>query len=222
MLKCMLILAFQNQTLHWQEAFGPATWSNWGLVIVGLIAGYLASRTLRAIYIQANAQMKSLRAWIIIYPNKWNPGVFPIPVAGQVPLNVFECNVRNVGNTPAHITKWSAWYQILNKNEYDNLPKEPVLRHVVSVNGRILVPDSIFDQTIPLQPTPILDIADVTKIQNAEKFLFFYGFIEYNDDFGKTHETRVGYVYYFPQGGMVSYEKPYFKPGGPLDYNRAT
>ena len=41
---------------HWQEAF----WSNWALVIVGGIAGYLAWRTLRKIGIQADVMGRQL------------------------------------------------------------------------------------------------------------------------------------------------------------------
>src|SRR5580704_17563788 len=38
---------------HWKEAFFPANWSNWALVVVGAAAGYLAWRTLKGIEKQA-------------------------------------------------------------------------------------------------------------------------------------------------------------------------
>lgn len=222
MLICMLMIAFEDQTHCWQEALEPATWSNWSLVVVGLIAGLVALLTLRAISIQAEAQMKAERAWVIMTPKDWNPGLFPLPVAGQVPLNVFDCAVKNVGKTPAHITKWAAWYRNFDKSEYERLPKEPIPGDVVSMNAMILVPNDSFRKIIPLQPTPSLDCVQVKSIQSAERFLFFYGFIEYKDDFGKNHETQVGYVYDFPQGGMVSYHDPRFQRTDLPNYNCAT
>lgn len=50
------------------------------------------------------------RAWITVNPQKGNPGLFTIPVGGDVPLNVFDVSIKNVGKTPARLTQIALKY----------------------------------------------------------------------------------------------------------------
>lgn len=53
---------------YWHEAFGAAYAANWALVVVGIAAGYLTWKTLRAIKRQAEIQAVGLRQWLDISP----------------------------------------------------------------------------------------------------------------------------------------------------------
>ena len=164
----------------------------------------------------------SERAWIIITPVNWNPGLRPLPEAGEIPINLFQAAVRNVGKTPATLVKMAFRYVNLSKGEYDALPGEPKYGEGTVPNGLVLVPSDSVGFSVPLMPSATLTADEVRSISNAERFIYFYGSIRYRDAFGKYRETRVGYVYTFPQGGRIAYQREGFQRGGPDAYNRAT
>ena len=63
----------KNRTQNvWREAFGPATWPNWALVIVGIGGIYAAIKTLKTIEAQARLQKTAMRQWIVT--GNWTQG----------------------------------------------------------------------------------------------------------------------------------------------------
>lgn len=51
----------------WEKDFPPDSWPNWGLVLVGIIAGVVAIWTLLAIKRQADLQQIAMRQWVTTY-----------------------------------------------------------------------------------------------------------------------------------------------------------
>jgi hypothetical protein len=171
---------------------------------------------------QVRAQITSERAWLVISPIRWDPPLF-WKQAGDpsIPLNTFDFEIRNVGRTPAHVISIAMIYYNMGRAELDNLPENPEYRPPESMEGTIIVPDDAIKLTEPLNPNPVLEHQEVESIRANKRVLYFYARVEYADAFGESHETRVGYVYYFPQG-PVRLEEPAFKQAGPSAYNRAT
>lgn len=125
MLKCLAVPAIFAtaqvfvQPRRWAEAFWPATFSNWALVIVGTIAGGLAWRTLNQIKDQArsgrdaataallNAQavINAERAWILAQLESDTNLPGPICLTNHPPETtaVLKLICRNEGKSPAWI-----------------------------------------------------------------------------------------------------------------------
>lgn len=191
------------------------------LVAVGALQALILGGTIWAIYHQTVSSQNSERAWIVVVPDKWSPELAVMPKSGgQVPLNVFEAWVKNLGKTPAKIVGMATKYVKLEKMA--DLPTDPDYKDAYTLFGLLLVPQDSIGQRIPLKPTPTLSDEEARKINNAEMFLYAYGLIVYDDAFGKQRITRWGYVYNFPQGGLVSFFKPNFQRDGPKKYNEST
>src|SRR5260370_14187873 len=102
--------------------------SGWGLVVVGVLQTLLFTVTWIAIRQQATTQKTAERAWMIITPDKpegWEPILLPEQPDVPATLNVFRPTIKNVGRTPAHVTKIAARSINLDKSESKNLPEEP-------------------------------------------------------------------------------------------------
>jgi hypothetical protein len=195
--------------------------SGWGLVIVGVLQTLLFTVTWIAIRQQATTQKTAKRAWMIITPDKpedWEPILLPEQPGVPATLNVFRAAMKNVGRTPAHVTKIAARYINLDKSEFENLPEEPDYRTKESLESMLLVPGDSFPKAVPLWPNSRLTTEEIASIRTAKSFLYFYACIEYRA-LGKKRETRVGFIYPFPPG--TSYETPRFRRSGPPAYNRA-
>jgi hypothetical protein len=192
------------------------------LVVVGALQAWWLRVTWKAVQKQGIAQNTAERAWIIISPEVWDPKLLPMPPAGPAPWNVFQVSIKNIGRTPAHLTKIAVRYRNLDKSQFENPPEEPEYGMMVSLQGLILVPKDSYGLTVPLEPRSVLTDEDIRLIHTAKSFLYFYAFVAYVDVFGGTHETRVGLVYDFPQGGLVSFQNPSFQRRGSAAYNRAT
>jgi hypothetical protein len=196
--------------------------SGWGLVIVGVLQTLLFTVTWIAIRQQATTQKTAERAWMIITPDKpegWEPILLPEQPGVPATLNVFRAAIKNVGRTPAHVTKIAARYINLDKSEFKNLPEEPDYGTKESLESMLLVPGDSFPKAVPLWPKSRLTTEEIESIRTAKSFLYFYARIEYRA-LGKKRETRVGFIYPFPPG--TSYETPRFRRSGPPAYNRAT
>ena len=195
--------------------------SGWGLVIVGVLQTLLFTVTWIAIRQQATMQKTAERAWMIITPDKpegWEPILLPEQPGVPATLNVFRAAIKNVGRTPAHVTKIAARYINLDKSEFKNLPEEPDYGTKESLESMLLVPGDSFPKAVPLWPKSRLTTEEIESIRTAKSFLYFYACIEYRA-LGKKRETRVGFIYPFPPG--TSYETPRFRRSGPPAYNRA-
>jgi hypothetical protein len=145
------------------------------------------------------------------------------PPEGKYPANIFGAAIKNCGKTPAHVLEAALHYFLLDRNEFDSLSNEPKFQFI-SREGLLLVPQDSFGEDVLLNSKNrgSLDMSDAGQIGRGEKILFFYGSVKYRDAFGKERETRVGYEYYFPQGGNVRHEKRKFRRIGKSAYNKAT
>ena len=188
------------------------------LVVVGGFQAWWLMLTWKAIQKQVAAQRTAERAWIIITPADWRPILLVEQDDREASLNVFETAIKNVGRTPAHLTRMAMRYIKLDKSQFENLSREPEYGATKSLESVILVPEDSLSTTVPLQPSSILTAEEIQSIRAANGFLYFYGFIEYRDAFGETHETRVGFAYHFPQGDLEGYETRAFQRSGPARF----
>lgn len=91
----------------------------------------------------------------------------------------------------------------------------------------MLPPGKIFDVLLSLPGVPTQE--EMAALRKKETVLCAYGFVEYEDAFGrKGHVTRVGYVYEFAFGAVLQtgdgtiLNPPGFKIMTEPEYNRAT
>jgi len=177
----------------------------------------------------AEAVVTAERAWTSVRPMVREPELYSVPEVGdpitQTFRNVFAVSVKNVGRTPALVTKSVLLY--VRVDDLSQLAAEPAYTEpdIQIHDGLLLFPDGEpIGRVAFLQPEAILSKAQVAAIQNKEGFVYAYGFIEYRDAFECPrcpHRTQFGYVYNFPQGGEPQVLKG-FMPGGPDSYNKST
>ncbi|HXM24465.1 MAG TPA: hypothetical protein VN957_00430, partial [Chthoniobacterales bacterium] len=135
-----------------------------------------------AIRQQATTQKTAERAWMIITPDKpegWEPMLPPEQPGVPARLNVFRAAMKNVGRTPAHVTKIAARYINLDKSEFEKLPEEPDYGRKESLESMLLVPGDSFPKAVPLWPKSRLTTEEIESIRTAKSFLYFYACIEY-------------------------------------------
>ena len=195
--------------------------SDWVMVALTLALVVLTFAYVIVAYWQVSTVHDTERAWMVVNPKNWNPGLaITPPQGGEIPLNVFQMSTKNVGNTPARIIETGCKYIRLEK--MGDLPDEPNYGESAMFNDMLFVPNDSIGQIAPLSPSAVLSQEEATKISNAQMFLYAYGFVAYKDAFGKLRRTRWGYEYRFPQGGLVSFYQPSFQRAGPRNYNDAT
>jgi hypothetical protein len=156
----------------WYAALGPPTWSQWALTVLAAIAAVAAWRTFGAMQRQLEI---SERAWVTVK--------FDIPYKLGDPFVAFS--LINTGKTPAHIKQSS------------------VIRFDPSEIGTPIpwtpgpVPRNAMDTTWSLAPGESLQQRWDVKISQDEikgvmsktQRLTIYGFILYDDIFGKRNRT---------------------------------
>lgn len=197
-------------------------------VMAGL-TGVLVLLTL-AYVIVAISQVKTARnterAWIIVNPTERAPEIGFVPEPGDPPdalgrdrPNYFAFSIKNTGNTPARLIEAAASYRIVARLE--DVPPEPSYPPKISYNEMILVKDDSLGMVAFLEPNRIVTSSQARAVRNKEQFWYAYGIVVYKDAFGHEHETRFGYVYFFPLGGDP---RPlgFVREGLPPAYNRAT
>ncbi len=220
----------KQQTSYWKEAFGPANLPNWALVIVGGIAGYLAWRTVRAVQLQAAAQMDSDRAWILVSVGTQSRE--PHAVLNAVMAGVF-CEVAVVGNTPARILSEKYRYRVIPQVKgaaglTPELEKVPVYlpENEVRNNPIFLAPGDKSPRHVQLEAPRDWGEA-VATISLLQSVLCVYGRIEYEDAF-KRHAVTQFCAIYYPRLGSVTLENHTeakiggFGIDGPEGYNYNT
>jgi hypothetical protein len=217
----------QGVWLDWYAALGPATWANWSLAVLALIAGIIGYRTLKAMNTQirfgettANAAIRAakaaeesneqaremaqveLRAYVYVT----NVGRSDEPRYKGQPIDKLIVTFRNFGRTPAFKFRVKRNWKLLEGFEAE-LPENfdyPDFADKERFSEMTLGPDI---------DTPIesyIDPNDVTKAQQRTHTLYIYGTAEYEDVFGKPHTTPYCFVLHLGpdrRGGFIVYEK---------------
>lgn len=231
MLKSLTMLAMFLAT-HWKEAFVPATWSNWVLAGLAFWAGCSALKTMRAIQLQATAQMNADRAWVLasVHGQPKEPLTGSL-IHGYMPGIVWQIQV--VGNTPARIISEKYRCRIVPAEETIFLPKpalEPTpvyLPNTASIVDEIVFPPEYkYMVSIPLEPE-FCTMEQLVAVTQNTAALCAYGRIEYEDAFKRKGTTqfcavyqRSGAVIQSPDGKVLN--PPGFRIGGPSGYNSNT
>ena len=211
-----------------------AEYTRW-LVIVGALQAIILFLTVGAIYRQTKAAKDGERAWVLVKrigdPEQWYAPDKP----GYSPGMVFEFNVY--GKTPARAID-AAFRLHFVPAKPGTKPLEPDLPRIpdyksgtrnpeILEKGRILPPEDTFRIRLRLDP-PTLAEEQWVKLRDSETIMCAYGFIKYEDAFGRKKETRTCYVYNFAWGGVITapdgtvLNPPGFRVGGPSGYNKAT
>jgi len=177
---------------YWKEAFAPANAPNWALVIVGGIAGFLAWLTVRAIQVQAAAQMNADRAWIAveIQPFESDPEFWG-KIDGTKYVYV-QYGITNNGQTPAFIKAVGVKHYVLD-SETEQLA-EPVYGELLTVNTFLGAGKTTWNHII-------LTPSDFFQFNRNQQFLKICTKIVYEDIFHETHESVCRIKYHCPDGG---------------------
>lgn len=181
------------------------------------------------IWMQIAATKRTERAWIIVSPLELAPpiGFVPSANAGNIEnhlvgvnqQNVFSCAIKNTGNTPAQLLKFAMSYRSVNS--VSEIPATPKYGEKDDVNGLLLVKeDSVGFETV-LEPNPILTKTEWDAVHAQKMTLYVFGIVAYKDVYGKSHETRFGYLYFVPQGGDRT-QRGFNREKMPRAYNSAT
>jgi hypothetical protein len=218
----------ESETHNWHEAFAPPTWSNWALVLIGVVAIIAAWRTLGtlnkqtadtktaadAALLNAQAVINSERAWIDV-----------IGMANPEPgwtkkLGVHFFRVQNKGRTPAQFISGTLDHVFVDTP--NDLPVSPNYKSSFnSPNEMFITAGTYFDTSPHFNPRAIIEQRPISeKNVKPDQILLFYGQIIYEDVFGqKAHETRWCYAWFDDVRGFVK-----TGPDGDRDkeYNRHT
>lgn len=181
------------------------------------------------IWMQITATKRTDRAWIIVSPLELAPPIGFVPSAnagnienhlvGANQQNVFSCAIKNTGNTPAQLLKLAMSFRSVNS--VSDIPATPKYGEKNDVNGLLLVKeDSVGFETV-LEPNPILTKTEWDAVHAQRMALYVFGVVIYKDVYGKSHETRFGYLYFVPQGGDRT-RGGFIREKMPSAYNSAT
>lgn len=210
---------------HWEEAFWPASWSNWALAALALWAGCLALKTMRAIQKQAKAQMDADRAWILasVHRQAGNPdSVLDAAMGGVI------CQIEVVGSTPARILSEKYRYRsvpavagaVRLTPELEKFPVYPP--GTERRKNPIFLTSGKFSTHVRLENVP-----NLTEIQIGRAVLCAYGRIDYEDAFGRKAFTQFCAIYQ-PRHGSIAISSDTgvnfggFYVDGPKGYNHNT
>ena len=155
------------------------------LVVFGLQAQQLR-KTVTAAKESSDALMNIERPWLLI--------TYLFVETGSDRKMTFGFQVKNFGKSPAWIKKMGGSFETLT--QVSDLPKEPLYRHTAEDEGNVIVvvPVTIDSESQRSFRVPHSgDSADsdwVRVVQTKDRKWFAYGFVVYEDIFGRTHETR--------------------------------
>jgi hypothetical protein len=190
------------------------------LIVFGMQARRL-KETVIAAKVSSDAYMSGERAWVITSAPEKVPtlGFEPDPgerrdFGGCGTKNTFFCSLLNRGRTAAKLLEMSIQYRRGN-------PVPPIPNYGTATPFNILlVPGDSVGTTVTLNPEAILTKAEWLSVRERKSFLFVYGFILYEDVYGRRHETRFGYLHYIPYEGDTRREE-FSKLDLPSAYNQA-
>ncbi len=181
------------------------------------------------IWMQIRASKNTERAWIIVSPLELAPpiGFIPGTNAGNIEnhligvnqQNVFSCAIKNTGNTPAQLLKLAMTYRTVNS--VGEIRATPEYGEKDNLNGLLLVKDDSVGFEAVLEPNPILTKTEWDAVHAQQLTLYVFGVVAYKDVYGKSHETRFGYLYLIPKGGDRT-PKGFNREKMPRAYNSAT
>jgi hypothetical protein len=153
--------------------WGPWVFSGL-LVVVGGLQAWWLMLTWQAIQKQVSAQRTAERAWLIISLANWRPTLFIEEQSNKLASqNAFQVTIKNVGRTPAHLTKVANRYIKLDKTQFESLSKEADYGPIESLVSVILVPEDSLSATVPLEPSPMLTRQEIESIHTADSFSLF-------------------------------------------------
>ena len=179
----------------------------------------------------SDAFMNGDRAWVTATPSNKAPDLHPIwedgdpypedPQFMNPFVHMFSATIKNVGKTPAQIEEISIKYLFRAENPV-TLVEDKIHGDIVKEPSFLLVPNEESVVAAFLSPDAMLTKEQVLAIQSHRAFLYAYGIVRYKDVYDRPHETRFGYLYHFPQGGMINFETAGFRRGGPASFNGQT
>lgn len=153
------------------------------LVTLGLVI--LALRQLRATH-------KTTRAYVRI--SSCSPGIVFFDRTFPPPAIACKLDVKNYGETPAHITDIVIQAYISEPNQLLPYPPDFTTARRYKCSDAFLVRDqSLFYQ---FYDEPILNKATIADIKGEKVILNLYGYVDYIDAFGKRHRGSFGQNYY--------------------------
>jgi hypothetical protein len=156
----------------WYTAVGPNTWSQWLLAILATIAAIAAWRTFGAMQNQLET---AERAWVFVDFDK----------IYQLPDPFVEFDIVNSGKTPGHIKQTKVlFFDPSDGNTPVPWMPGPIPKDRMETSWSI-APGHSQQQRWDVQ----LDTTDFAAIGNESKRLTIYGFVLYDDIFGKRHRT---------------------------------
>ena len=217
--------AAKQQPSYWKEVFAPATIANWALVWVGLITGYLAWRTLRAIDRQARIMANAERPWVIVDIPNLPAQVMVMSGATQVPFWIdspLYVRITNRGKGVCRVKETSLRFVYAGIKGGTPPPAKPPYGSPVTHEGLILAPDIPWGVELGLEraewPAPPI-IPAVPGVH----YLYAFGYILYEDGHTDKHTTRFGLIWQMRvlDGDARLILGKAFVPSGPTAYNYA-
>jgi hypothetical protein len=201
------------------------------LVVVGLAQALILGLTIYVMILQINANKNQARAWLLV--NKVaNPPDGLIDPKQPTFIPGIGIQFRVSGETPAKITDYQILLKIVPASQESHLPDLPAIPDYsqagpkdVTLIGSTRPPGDTFNILLSLASFPSME--QLSDLHNGKTFLCGYGFILYQDVFGRKSKTRFCYIYDFafglisttPDGTRLN--PPGFRTGGPESYNCA-
>jgi hypothetical protein len=201
-------LPWWYELIRWPE--GITTWAlvatlgaiTWQATLMGTHAEHLkelaaaatdsakaAKDTAEAVRGQTDHMVASERAWIVAHSTM--EGYRP----SEVEKPVFYWAIKNTGKTAARLIEAQCVYELLNVEQLQALPEEPVYHLPTEFNGMPLSPGGSMSRSANLIQPPhssALDqLSDEVKVIRIRlSFLLAYGYVRYLDVFGNARESR--------------------------------
>jgi hypothetical protein len=169
----------------------------------------------------AEALIAAERGWLLLTPTDWNHKLQTFGPAMKTQFQKFPIAIKNVGKTPVRIKAFSMRYMVLDSLSV--LPNEPNYPAPTVYEGRLLVPQDSYAETVVLEGYENNELGELVQaLQFGRKHLYAYGYVEYMDEFNRKRETRAGFAYeYFWISGAL-HPNLTKRQAGPPSYNRAT
>jgi hypothetical protein len=162
----------------WFEAAGPKTWSNWALVILGVIAGFLARGTLKATRINAETLVRQNSPYLGLYGFELDRGQLGTPARPTVYFTARNYNKALAFNIEISVA--SQWGNLREFPTYE----APTSYAPYGVSFGYMEQNRI---PIPLQDD-IATIDDINERFRRDEHLFVYGFIRCSGALGQKHK----------------------------------
>jgi len=175
--------------------FGPATWSNWVLIVVAGIAAYLAVKTLKAIHRQADIADRAIVVGRQPHLVATNFRLGGVSVGSATTPSVIY-DLKNYGLGPAFVEYLTVICEIR-----DGLKQPPSYLGAsiqVSTLGRVIGPSEAINDITTLCGSSLDNPENATREESeykqvfgglCEQHFFLYGYVLYDDIFDRGHVT---------------------------------